>query len=592
MILGSTNQHLTTNSKKLGMAKNVAEVFVETLIAAGVKRVYGVTGDSLNALTDAIRRNDAISWIPMRHEEAAAFAAGADAHLTGTIAVCAGSCGPGNLHLINGLFDCHRSRVPVLAIAAQIPSQEIGSGFFQETHPEQLFKDCSHFCELISHASQIPRILGIALRTAMAKRGVAVVVMPGDVALCECSSAPLSLGTLDLASIERPTDSALSQAAVVLNHAQKVTILGGAGCEGAHAGLLALAARLKAPIVHALRGKEFIEYDNPYDVGMTGLIGFSSGYHAMINCDVLLILGSDFPYQQFYPKEAKIIQVDRRGEQIGRRTRVDLGLIGNVKDTLAALEPLLQEKSQRMHLDACIDHYQKARESLDELAVGEPGHTPIHPQYVARVLDEIAADDAVFICDVGTPTIWASRYLHMNGRRRLLGSFTHGSMAASVPQAIGAQLAFPGRQVITLSGDGGLAMLLGDILTLPQLKLPVKMVVFNNSSLGFVELEMKAAGLVPFGTDLVNPNFARLADAAGILGVRVEKPEELRAALKRTLQHDGPALIDVIVNRQELSMPPSLKADQALGFGLYMVKAVLSGRGDEVIDLLKTNLFR
>jgi len=592
MILGSTNQHLTTNSKKLGMAKNVAEVFVETLIAAGVKRVYGVTGDSLNALTDAIRRNDAISWIPMRHEEAAAFAAGADAHLTGTIAVCAGSCGPGNLHLINGLFDCHRSRVPVLAIAAQIPSQEIGSGFFQETHPEQLFKDCSHFCELISHASQIPRILGIALRTAMAKRGVAVVVIPGDVALCECSSAPLSLGTLDLASIERPTDSALSQAAVVLNHAQKVTILGGAGCEGAHAGLLALAARLKAPIVHALRGKEFIEYDNPYDVGMTGLIGFSSGYHAMINCDVLLILGSDFPYQQFYPKEAKIIQVDRRGEQIGRRTRVDLGLIGNVKDTLAALEPLLQEKSQRMHLDACIDHYQKARESLDELAVGEPGHTPIHPQYVARVLDEIAADDAVFICDVGTPTIWASRYLHMNGRRRLLGSFTHGSMAASVPQAIGAQLAFPGRQVITLSGDGGLAMLLGDILTLPQLKLPVKMVVFNNSSLGFVELEMKAAGLVPFGTDLVNPNFARLADAAGILGVRVEKPEELRAALKRTLQHDGPALIDVIVNRQELSMPPSLKADQALGFGLYMVKAVLSGRGDEVIDLLKTNLFR
>ena len=592
MILGSTNQHLTTNSKKLGMAKNVAEVFVETLIAVGVKRVYGVTGDSLNALTDAIRRNDAISWIPMRHEEAAAFAAGADAHLTGTIAVCAGSCGPGNLHLINGLFDCHRSRVPVLAIAAQIPSQEIGSGFFQETHPEQLFKDCSHFCELISHASQIPRILGIALRTAMAKRGVAVVVIPGDVALCECSSAPLSLGTLDLASIERPTDSALSQAAVVLNHAQKVTILGGAGCEGAHAGLLALAARLKAPIVHALRGKEFIEYDNPYDVGMTGLIGFSSGYHAMINCDVLLILGSDFPYQQFYPKEAKIIQVDRRGEQIGRRTRVDLGLIGNVKDTLAALEPLLQEKSQRMHLDACIDHYQKARESLDELAVGEPGHTPIHPQYVARVLDEIAADDAVFICDVGTPTIWASRYLHMNGRRRLLGSFTHGSMAASVPQAIGAQLAFPGRQVITLSGDGGLAMLLGDILTLPQLKLPVKMVVFNNSSLGFVELEMKAAGLVPFGTDLVNPNFARLADAAGILGVRVEKPEELRAALKRTLQHDGPALIDVIVNRQELSMPPSLKADQALGFGLYMVKAVLSGRGDEVIDLLKTNLFR
>ena len=591
-ILGLINLHLTTTSKKFVMAKNVAEVFVETLIAAGVKRVYGVAGDSLNALTEAIRRHDAIAWIPMRHEEAAAFAAGADAHLTGTIAVCAGSCGPGNLHLINGLFDCHRSRVPVLAIAAQIPSQEIGSGFFQETHPEQLFKDCSHFCELISHASQIPRILGIALRTALAKRGVAVIVMPGDIALCECSSAPLSLGILDTASIERPADSALGKAAEMLNHAQKVTILGGAGCEGVHAGLLAMAARLKAPIVHALRGKEFIEYDNPYDVGMTGLIGFSSGYHAMMNCDVLLVLGSDFPYQQFYPKEAKIIQVDRRGEQIGRRTRVDLGLIGTVKDTLAALEPLLQEKTQRTHLDACVDHYQKARKELDELAVGEPGHTPIHPQYVARVLDEVASDDAVFICDVGTPTIWAARYLHMNSRRRLLGSFTHGSMAASVPQAIGSQVAFPGRQVITLSGDGGLAMLLGDILTLPQLKLPVKMVVFNNNSLGFVELEMKAAGLVPFGTDLVNPDFAKLADAAGILGVRVEKPEELRPALTRALQHDGPALVDVIVNRQELSMPPSLSAEQALGFGLYMVKAVLSGRGDEVIDLVKTNLFR
>ena len=574
------------------MAQNVADVFVESLIGAGVNRIYGVAGDSLNALTDAIRRRRAISWIPMRHEEAAAFAAGADAHLTGTIAVCAGSCGPGNLHLINGLFDCHRSRVPVLAIAAQIPSQEIGSGFFQETHPEQLFKDCSHFCELISHASQIPRILGIALRTALAKRGVAVVVMPGDVALCPCSSAPLSLGIMDLASIERPAGSALGHAAGMLNRAQKVTILGGAGCEGARAGLLAIATRLKAPIVHALRGKEFIEYDNPYDVGMTGLIGFSSGYHAMMNCDVLLVLGSDFPYQQFYPKEAKIIQVDRRGEQIGRRTRVDLGLIGTVKDTLAALEPLLQEKTRRRHLDACVDHYQKARKELDDLAVGEPGHTPIHPQYVARVLDEVAADDAVFICDVGTPTIWAARYLRMNGRRRLLGSFIHGSMAASVPQAIGSQVAFPGRQVITLSGDGGLAMLLGDILTLPQLKLPVKMVVFNNGSLGFVELEMKAAGLVPTGTDLVNPDFARLADAAGILGVRVEKPEELRPALTRALQHDGPALVDVIVNRQELSMPPSLSAEQALGFGLYMVKAVLSGRGDEVIDLMKTNLIR
>ena len=573
------------------MAKNVAEIFVETLVVAGVKRVYGVVGDSLNGLTEVIRKSKKIEWIHVRHEEAAAFAAGADAHLTGTIAVCAGSCGPGNLHLINGLFDCHRSRVPVLAIAAQIPSQEIGSGYFQETHPENLFKDCSHYCELVSHPSQMPRILGIAMRTALAKRGVAVIVIPGDVLLSECSSAPLSLGISDAASIERPSDPELHKAAELLNLAKKVTILGGAGCSGAHADLLAIAERLKAPIVHALRGKEFIEYDNPYDVGMTGLLGFTSGYHAMLDCDVLLVLGSDFPYQQFYPK-AKTIQVDRRGEQIGRRTRVDLGLIGTVKDTLAALEPLLQAKTERKHLDASVKHYTHARKGLDDLAVGEPGHTPIHPQYVAKVLDEVASDDAVFICDVGTPTVWAARYLRMNGKRRLLGSFNHGSMANSVPQAIGAQTAFPGRQVITLSGDGGLSMLLGDLLTLPQLKLPVKIVVFNNSSLGFVEQEMEAAGLVSFGTNLLNPDFARLADAAGILGIRVEKPEELRPALIKALQHDGAVLVDVIVNRQELSIPPTITAEQALGFSLYMAKAVISGRGDEVIDLVKTNLFR
>ena len=574
------------------MANNVAGVFLETLIAAGVQRVYGVAGDSLNGLTEAIRRHDGVRWIHVRHEESAAFAAGADAHLTGTLAVCAGSCGPGNLHLINGLYDCQRSRVPVLAIAAQIPSLEIGSGYFQETHPEHLFKDCSHFCELVSDAGQIPRILGIALRTALTKRGVAVIVIPGDVLLRDCPDAPLTLGIAETATIERPADSELGQAAELLNHAHKVTILAGAGCAGCHADLLALAERLKAPMVHALRGKEFIEYENPYDVGMTGLLGFTSGYHAMLNCDVLLVLGSDFPYRQFYPPNAKVIQVDRRGEQIGRRTRVDLGLIGTVKDTLAALLPLLQIQTGREHLDVAVKHYHEARKSLDEFAVDPPGHTPIHPQYVAKVLDEVAADDAIFTCDVGTPTIWAARYLRMNGRRRLLGSFSHGSMASALPQAIGAQVAFPGRQVITLSGDGGLAMLLGDILTLPQHQLPVKIVVFNNSSLGFVEQEMEAAGLVSFATHLLNPDFARLADAAGILGIRVEKPEELRPALIKALQHDGPALVDVIVNRQELSLPPTITAQQALGFSLYMVKAVLNGRGDEVIDLVKTNLFR
>jgi pyruvate dehydrogenase (quinone) len=574
------------------MAKKVADVFIDTLVTAGVKRIYGVVGDSLNALTDSVRKRKTIEWVHVRHEEVAAFAAGAEAHLTREIAVCAGSCGPGNLHLINGLFDCHRNRVPVLAIAAQIPSREIGSGYFQETNPQSLFKDCSYYCELVSQADHIPRVLGIAMRTALAKRGVAVIVIPGDVALRGCESIALPLGIGDGSSTLLPSERELQEASAILNGARKATILGGAGCDGAHAELLAIAGRLKAPVVHALRGKEFIEYDNPYDVGMTGLLGFSSGYYAMMNCDALLMLGTDFPYPQFYPGHAKIIQVDNRGEQIGRRTRVDLGLIGNVKETLDALTPLLQDKADQVHLDTCVNHYKRARKGLDDLAVGEPGRTPIHPQYVAKVLDELAAEDAIFTCDVGTPTVWAARYLHMNGRRRLLGSFIHGSMANALPQAIGAQKTYPGRQVITLSGDGGLAMLLGDLLSLPQLKLPVKVVVFKNNSLAFVELEMKAAGLLEHGTDLVNPDFAKIAAAADIFGVRVEKPEEVGPALKSALQHDGPALVEVAVSRQELSMPPTITSEQALGFSLYLIRAVLSGRGDEVIDLAATNLFR
>jgi pyruvate dehydrogenase (quinone) len=574
------------------MAKKVAEIFVDTLVQAGVTRIYGVVGDSLNGLTNAIRQSKKIEWLHVRNEEAGAFAAGAEAQVTGQLAVCGGSCGPGNMHLINGLYDCHRNRVPVLAIAAQVPSQEIGSGYFQETHPEHIFKDCSYYCEMVSQADQMPRVLGIAMRTAITRRGVAVVVIPGDVLSRECPSPALALGIHGSASVVCPSHNEILQAAEILNSAGKVTILGGAGCEGAHDALLAIAAKLKAPIVHAMRGKEFIEYDNPYDVGMTGLLGFSSGYHAMMNCDALLMLGTDFPYPQFFPKKAKILQVDLRGEQIGRRTPVDLGMVGTVKDTLDALAPLLQEKKDRAYLDTCLEHYKHARKGLDDLATGEPGSTPLHPQYVAKIIDELAADDAVFTCDVGTPTVWAARYLHMNGKRRLLGSFNHGSMANALPQAIGVQASQPGRQVISLSGDGGLAMLLGEVLTLRQLKLPVKIVVFNNSALGFVELEMKAAGLLEYGTDLVNPDFAKLAESAGLFGVRVEKPEDLRPAVTQAFEHDGPALIEVIVNRQELSMPPTITAEQALGFSLYMIRAVLSGRGDEVIDLAKTNLFR
>jgi pyruvate dehydrogenase (quinone) len=571
--------------------KTVAELLIETLASAGVKRIFGVPGDSLNGVTDSIRTSE-ITWVHMRHEEVAAFAAGAEAHLTGTLAVCAGSCGPGNTHLINGLYDCHRSRVPVLAIAAHIPSNEIGSGYFQETHPERLFVECSHYCELVSHPNQMPRTLEIAIQTAISKKGVAVVVIPGDVALAEATTQHPRLKFRPTESLLRPADGDLADVADTLDSAEKVTILAGAGCAGAHAELIALAECLKAPIVHAMRGKEFIEYDNPFDVGMTGLLGFSSGYYAMMNCDVLLMLGTDFPYQQFFPEKATIIQIDNRGEQIGKRTRVDVGLVGDAKATLEALTPKIAPKQNRDHLDQCLEHYQKARKGLDDLASGTPGKKPIHPQYVAKVVDQLASEDAVFTCDVGTPTIWAARYLRMNGKRRLLGSFNHGSMANALPQAIGAQATYPGRQVVSFSGDGGLAMLMGDMLSLKQLRLPVKIVVFNNSSLAFVELEMKAAGILDFGTELHNPDFAEVAQAMGLFGVRVEYPEELSGALKEAFSHDGPALVEVLTNRQELSMPPTIELKQAMGFGLFMAKAILSGRGDEIIDLAKTNLFR
>jgi len=567
------------------MSKNLAELLVETLVHAGVQRIYGVAGDSLNGITDAIRRGGLLSWVHVRHEEGAAFAAGAEAHLTGKLAVCAGSCGPGNTHLINGLYDANRSRVPVLAIAAQIPSAEVGSGYFQETHPEITFRECSHYAELISHPEQMPRVLEIAMQTAISRRGVAVVILPGDVALKSAVVEGPQLRFPEPSPIVRPSDGEIGKLADLLNESSRVTILGGAGCTGAHEELIQAAGKLKSPIVHALRGKEFIEYDNPFDVGMTGLLGFASGYHAMMEADTLLLLGTDFPYQPFYPEKAKTIQIDIRGEQIGHRSRVDLGLVGDIKTTLAALIPKLKERTDDRHLRKCLHHYKETRKTLDDLATGEAGSKPIHPQFLAKMLDQVASDDAIFTCDVGTPTLWAARYLTMNGKRRLLGSFNHGSMANALPQAIGAQTAFPNRQVISMSGDGGLAMLLGELLTLRQHQLPVKIVVFRNDALAFVELEMKSAGILEFATDLVNPDFSRMAEAAGILGLRAETPEQVRPALEQSLKHEGPALVEVFVNRHELSIPPSITLEQARGFSLYVLRAVLNGRGDTLLDL-------
>ena len=573
--------------------ENVADLIAETLIQAGVKRIFGVVGDSLNGLTEALRKRKTIDWIHVRHEEVAAFAAAGEAQITGELAVCAGSCGPGNLHLINGLFDAHRSRTPVLAIAAQIPSGEIGGGYFQETHPQELFRECSHYCELVSDPAQLPYVLENAIRAAVGKRGVAVLVIPGDVALRSAPKRGISpnAGLLPAAPVVRPAEAELTALADLLNGAKRVTLFCGRGCAGAHDSLMKLAETLKSPIVHALGGKEHVEYDNPYDVGMTGFIGFSSGYAAMHACDVLLMLGTDFPYKQFLPDDAKIAQVDIRPENLGRRCKLDLGLVGDVGATIEALLPKLTAKTDRGSISTTASRTtRKPAPGLDELARGTPGSKPIHPQYLARLLSEQAADDAVFTADVGTPTIWAARYLAMNGRRRLVGSWVHGSMANAMAHAIGVQASQPGRQVVSMSGDGGFAMLMGDLITLTQMKLPVKVVIFNNGVLGFVALEMKASGFVETGVDLQNPDFAAMARAMGIHAVRVEDPGDLPNAIRDMLAHDGPAVLDVVTATQELSMPPTITAEQVKGFSLWVLRAVMSGRGDEVLDLAKTNL--
>jgi pyruvate dehydrogenase (quinone) len=572
--------------------RNVADLIVETLDRAGVERIYGVVGDSLNGLTETLRQTGKIDWVHVRHEEVAAFAAAGESQITGKLAVCAGSCGPGNLHLINGLYDAQRSRTPVLAIAAQIPSAEIGGGYFQETHPQNLFRECSVYCEMVSDPSQMPYVLENAIRAAVGERGVAVIVIPGDVALKPAPARDVApaAGLLPPMPVVTPAEAQVEALAALLNGAQRVTLFCGRGCAGAHPQLMKLAEMLKSPIVHALGGKEHVEYDNPYDVGMTGFIGFASGYEAMHACDLLLMLGTDFPYKQFLPSGITIAQVDIRASQLGRRCKLDLGIVGDVGATIEALLPRLAAKQGRTHLDDSLDRYRRSREGLDALARGTPGRRPIHPQYLAKVLSDVAAEDAAFTFDVGTPTIWAARYLKMNGKRRLVGSLVHGSMANAMPQAIGIQAAQPGRQVISLSGDGGFTMLMGDLITLKQQKLPVKIVIFNNGVLGFVALEMKAAGFVELGTDLENPDFAAMARAMGIHGVRVEDPGDLPGAVADVLGHNGPAVLDVVTATQELSMPPTIGVEQAKGFGLWMLRAVMSGRGDEVLDLAKQNL--
>ena len=572
------------------MSVTVAEQLIHVLRQAGVERVYGVVGDSLNPVVDAIRRTAGIEWLAVRNEEAGALAAAAEAQLSGRLAVCAGSCGPGNTHLIQGLYDAQRTGAPVLALASHIPTAEIGTGFFQETHPERLFLEASGWCELLSQPAQMPRMARIAIQHALARSEVAVLVMPGDVGALPAAHPTGRGGFCASTAVSVPQSGQVEALADALNRAGTVTLFCGAGVQDAHHEVMELAAAVKAPVGHSLRGKEWVQYDNPYDVGMSGLLGYGAAYEAMQEADLLVLLGTDFPYDAFLP-QAHTVQVDHDATRLGRRTPLDLAVHGDVKATLDAVLPLLSEKSDRSFLDRMLKRHARILEGVVSAYTHDVERQhPIHPEFVASLLDDVAADDAIFTVDTGMCNVWAARYLTPNGRRRVIGSFLHGTMANALPHAIGAQSAFPGRQVISMSGDGGLSMLLGELITLRQLDVPVKVVVFNNSSLGMVKLEMLVAGLPDFGTEHVPVDFAAVAAALGIHARRVTEPSEVGAALAEALAEPGPALVDLVTDPNALSMPPQITVDQVRGFALAATRTVLDGGVGKMIELARSNL--
>jgi pyruvate dehydrogenase (quinone) len=529
--------------------------------------------------------------VHVRHEETAAFAAGAEAQITGKLAACAGSCGPGNLHLINGLYDAHRSMAPVLALASHIPSSEIGLGFFQETHPDRLFQECSHYSEMISNPQQMPRLLQTAIQNAVGRSGVSVVTLPGDIADQPAPDKAAETALVTSRPSVRPGDAEIDKLVEMIDKADKVTLFCGSGTAGAHAEVMEFAEKVKSPVGHALRGKEWIQYDNPFDVGMSGLLGYGAAYEATHECDLLILLGTDFPYNAFLPDDVKIAQVDVRPEHLGRRSKLDLAVWGDVKETLRCLTPRVKEKTNRRFLDKMLKKHADALEGVVKAYTRKvEKHVPIHPEYVASVLDELADDDAVFTVDTGMCNVWAARYISPNGRRRVIGSFSHGSMANALPMAIGAQFTDRKRQVVSMSGDGGFSMLMGDFLTLVQYDLPVKVVLFNNSSLGMVELEMLVAGLPSYGTTNKNPDFAAVAQACGAYGVRVEKPKDLAGALKSAFKHKGPALVDIVTDPNALSIPPKISADMVTGFALSASKIVLDGGVGRMLQMARSNL--
>jgi pyruvate dehydrogenase (quinone) len=568
------------------MSKRVADVIVEALQAAGVKRCWGVPGDTLNFVTDAIRRSE-IEWVHVRHEEVAGFAAGAEAMLTGDLTACAGSCGPGSLHFINGLFESHRNRAPVILIASQITSDEQGFDFPQEVDFAPIYKSCSVFCDEVRTPAQARRKTAMAAQAALSKRGVAVLIVPVDVSKAPAPDEP-AFEVHVSQPIIHPGDADLERMAGVLNAGKRIAIYGGSGCQDAHDQVVALADRLKAPVAHTSRAKDFIEYDNPFNVGMTGVFGTAAGYHALMTCDTLLLLGCDFAWRQFYPAHARIVQVDVDPTHLGRRHPVEIGVVGDVRATLEALAPRLTPHEGRSFLDDCLERHENAFRALDKRAtVGRGG--AIHPQYLAHLIDQYADDDAILTADGGSPMVWLLRHVRATGRRRTICSLTHGTMANAMPQALGAKKAAPDRQVISMSGDGGLSMLLGDLITAVQENIPIKIAVINNSSLGFVELEMKVEGLLDSYTNLENPDFARVAQAIGFEARRVERAQDLEAAVRDWLAAPGPALLDVVTDRMELVIPPKIEAAQLFGTALYSAKAILSGRAGDVWELVTDN---
>ena len=573
------------------MSGNFARQLVDTLAAQGVRRIFGLVGDSLNPVVDAVRQSGDIEWIHVHNEESAAFAAGAESLVTGDLAVCAASCGPGNTHLIQGLYDAHRNGAKVLAIASHIPSQMIGSSFFQETHPEQIFQECSGYCEMVNSAEQGAKILHNAIQSTMAGNGVSVLVMPGDLASEDAADMPTLKSTVTAArGVVKPEKSQVDDLARAINDAESVTFMVGAGAAGARDEVLELAARIKAPVGHALGGKEIIEYDNPFDVGMSGLLGYGGLQKAMDDADLFIMIGTDFPYSDFLPT-ANVAQIDADASHIGRRTTVTHPVHGDVGETIRAVLPLVTEKTDSSFLDKMLRHHERELTKVVEAYThGVEDRTPIHPEFAARVLDELAVDDAVFTVDTGMCNVWAARYVTPNGRRRMLGSWRHGTMANALPHAIGAQAADPTRQVISMSGDGGLAMLLGELLTVRRSGLPVKTIVFNNSSLGMVKLEMLVEGMPDYGTDHDDVDYAAVAAAMGMRSVRITDPKRLREQLADALAYDGPVLVDVVTDPDALSMPPEISLEQVAGFAKASVRTVLDGGVGKMIDMARANL--